>query len=93
LGENKGKFEDFNIVLENRERVGIRRKVAPKKRKISDEKNSYKVDKLLRSSWKVDKHRLGEWLDHGPAKIKSRRKWTSGQAPTWRMVGSWTNQD
>jgi hypothetical protein len=33
-------------------------------------KNSYKVDKLLRSSWKVDKHRLGECLDCGLGNIE-----------------------
>jgi hypothetical protein len=77
LGENQGNFEDFKTTPENRGARWNKGKEASKQRKTITEKSSYKVDKLLQSSWKVDKHRLGERLDRGPTKIKSRRKWTN----------------
>jgi hypothetical protein len=59
------------------ERTRNRGKEVPKKEENQCREKQLQSGKLLWSSWKVDKRRLGEWLDHGPAKIKSRRKWTN----------------
>jgi hypothetical protein len=48
LGQNQGSFEGINEALKNGEHVGNIGKPTPRK-------SSYKVDKLLGSSWKVDK--------------------------------------
>jgi hypothetical protein len=78
LGENQGSFEGIKASTKNGEHTENRGKAVHQKRgKPTPRKSSYKVDKLLQSSWKVDKHRLGEWLDHGPAEIKSVGKWTN----------------
>jgi hypothetical protein len=69
LGENQGSFEGIKETTQNGERTKNRGKPTP--RKII-----YNVDKLLRSSWKVDKCRLGEWLVCGPTDIDSVGKWT-----------------
>jgi hypothetical protein len=78
---NFGKNQEVLKELKQRRKIGehteIKEKQHQKKEENSAEKSSYKVDKLLQSSWKVDKHRLGERLDRGPAEIKSRRKWTN----------------
>jgi hypothetical protein len=63
LGQNQGSFEGIKAAPKNGECVGNIGKPMPRK-------SSYKVDKLLRSSWKVDKPQIGEQLDHGPDEIK-----------------------
>jgi hypothetical protein len=53
FGRKSRKFEEIKATLENGERAGNRGNPTLRK-------SSYKVDKLLRSSWKVGTCQLGE---------------------------------
>jgi len=57
FGKNRRSFEGIKEALENRGvHQELRKSNAGKRGKISTKKSSFKVDKMLRSSWKVDKH-------------------------------------
>jgi hypothetical protein len=68
LEENQGSFEEIKAVPKNGEHTENRGKAAPRNRgKPTPRKSSYKVDKLLWSSWKVDKHDLENgWIVDQP---------------------------
>jgi len=70
FGENQGSFYEIKATPENKG-------VCQKQRKTRAERISNKVDKLLRRSWKMDKHRHGEQLDQGPTMNESIGKWTN----------------